>query len=111
MCAKLVFTKVKTNQTSRTFPSDAITGDVTAVLWAKQRTIEAKRPIPTLVIVWRIGKVKKYANEFCYHALASNEYKLLVVSGLVHRIYRPCSSWKHVHDKVKNEYTSSFFNQ
>ena len=52
-----------------------------------------------------------------FHALAPMKYKRSVVSGLVHRIYRACSSWKHFHESVekakdillKNQYPPSFF--
>ena len=40
-----------------------------------------------------------------YHALAPLKYKKVVVFGLVHRIYRACSTWESFHDsivKVKN---------
>ena len=52
-----------------------------------------------------------------YHALAPKKYKRSVVSGFVHRIYRSCSTWKHIHDSlekakevlIKNQYPPSFF--
>ena len=52
-----------------------------------------------------------------YHALAPKRYKQSVVSGMVHRIYRSCSSWKNIHDSlvtakhilVMNQYPPTFF--
>ena len=34
------------------------------------------------------------------HALAPTKYKNSVVSGLVHRIFRACSSWQHFHESL-----------
>ena len=49
--------------------------------------------------------------------LCKQKYKRSVVSGFVHRIYRSCSTWKHIHDSlekakevlIKNQYPPSFF--
>ena len=35
-----------------------------------------------------------------FHALAPKRYKRSVVSGFVHRIYRACSSWEHIHSSL-----------
>ena len=32
-----------------------------------------------------------------FHSLAPMKYKRSVVIGFVHRIYRACSNWKHIH--------------
>ena len=52
-----------------------------------------------------------------YHALAPKRYKHSVVSGFVHRIYRPCSSWQLFHESLKkakcnlerNQYPPTFY--
>ena len=52
-----------------------------------------------------------------YNTLAPTKYKRSVVSGLVHRIHRPCSSWKSFHDDLEkaksmlrnNQYPTKFF--
>ena len=36
-----------------------------------------------------------------YHALAPDKYKRSVVSGMVHRIVRACSSWKFIHESLE----------
>ena len=35
-----------------------------------------------------------------FHAMAPTKYKRNVVSGLVHRIYRACSSWNNFHESL-----------
>ena len=35
-----------------------------------------------------------------YHSLAPKKYKRSVVAGLVHRIYRACSTWIHFHNSL-----------
>ena len=35
-----------------------------------------------------------------YHALAPQEYKRSTTCGLVHRIYRACSTWKNFHESL-----------
>ena len=53
-----------------------------------------------------------------FHALAPEKYKRSVVSGMVHRILRACSTWKTVHDSLdkakkileNNQYPPSFYN-
>jgi hypothetical protein len=53
-----------------------------------------------------------------YHSLAPVKYKRSVISGLVHRIFRACSTWRAVHESLwkakemllKNQYPPSFFN-
>lgn len=50
------------------------------------------------------------------HALASDKYKRLVVSGMIHRI-RACSIWTLIHESLeksrklleKNQYPLSFY--
>ena len=52
-----------------------------------------------------------------YHALAPERYKRSVVSGIVHRILRACSSWKAVHKSLikviqileNNQYPPCFY--
>ena len=52
-----------------------------------------------------------------YHALAPTRYKRSVVAGLVHRIYRACSTWSNFHISLqrgkamleKNQYPASFY--
>ena len=52
-----------------------------------------------------------------FHAFAPQKYKISVVSGFVHRIYRACSTWSNFHvslEKAKqilisNQYPESFF--
>ena len=52
-----------------------------------------------------------------FHALAPMKYKRSVVSGMVHRILRACSSWSAVHDSLEkakrlleqNQYPSRFY--
>ena len=52
-----------------------------------------------------------------YHALAPSKYKRSVVSGLVHRIYRACSTWSNFHTSLergkavleRNQYPRSFY--
>ena len=52
-----------------------------------------------------------------FHAMAPKRYKRSVVSGFVHRIYRACSSWQHVHDSLEkakrvleqNQYPPEFY--
>ena len=36
-----------------------------------------------------------------YHALAPEKYKKSVVSEMVHRIVRACSSWKAIHESLE----------
>ena len=36
-----------------------------------------------------------------YHALAPDKYNRSVVSGMVHRIMRACSSWKFIHESLE----------
>ena len=51
-------------------------------------------------------------------ALAPIRYKRAVISGMIHRIYRSCSSWKLFHQSlekakvilINNQYPPSFFN-
>ena len=53
-----------------------------------------------------------------YHATAPRRYKKSVISGLVHRIHRACSSWENFHvslEKAKkvleaNQYPPHFYN-
>ena len=53
-----------------------------------------------------------------FHAVAPTKYKRSVVSGLVHRIYRACSSWENFNSSLergkqileKNQYPPSFYN-
>lgn len=52
-----------------------------------------------------------------FHAFAPQKYKISVVSGFIHRIYRACSKWSNFHvslEKAKqilinNQYPESFF--
>ena len=52
-----------------------------------------------------------------FHSLVSRKYERSVVSGLIHRIYRACSSWSYFHESVekakslleKNQYPPSFY--
>ena len=52
-----------------------------------------------------------------FHALAPLKYKRSTVIGLVHRIHRSCSTWKHFHSSIekakiilsKNQYPASFY--
>ena len=52
-----------------------------------------------------------------FHALAPVKYKKSIVVGMVHRIYRACSSWKNIDISLqkakvmllKNQYPPSFF--
>jgi len=52
-----------------------------------------------------------------YYALAPNKYKRSVVSGMVYRILKACSSWKAVHESLEraknvlknNQYPPSFY--
>ena len=52
-----------------------------------------------------------------FYALAPMKYKRSTVIGLVHRIFRSCSSWKLFHESIqkakiilsKNQYPSSFY--
>lgn len=52
-----------------------------------------------------------------YHSLAPKKYKRSVVSGLVHRIYRSCSTWENIHTSLakakfileKNQYPPQFY--
>ena len=52
-----------------------------------------------------------------FHALAPTKYKRSVVSGMVHRIYSACSTWRNVHESLKkakevlenNQYPSHFY--
>ena len=52
-----------------------------------------------------------------FHALAPIKYKRSTVIGLVHRIFRSCSTWKYFHESIekakmiltKNQYPSSFY--
>ena len=54
-----------------------------------------------------------------YHALAPIRYKKSVISGLIHRIYRACTSWKYFHESLekakiilqKNQYPPSFYEE
>ena len=51
-----------------------------------------------------------------FHAVAPLKYKISVVSGFVHRIFRACSSWKNFHTSLtkaitilqNNQYPLSF---
>jgi uncharacterized C2H2 Zn-finger protein len=53
-----------------------------------------------------------------FHALAPKRYKRSVVSGFVHRIFRACSSWDHIHSSLekakrileRNQYPPMFYN-
>ena len=52
-----------------------------------------------------------------FHSLASNSYKISVVSGFVYLVYRACSTWKHFHDSLEkakraleqNQYPPKFY--
>ena len=52
-----------------------------------------------------------------YHALAPKRYKRSVVSGLVHRIHRACSTGQHFHESLekakcileRNQYSPTFY--
>ncbi|XP_066927934.1 uncharacterized protein [Clytia hemisphaerica] len=52
-----------------------------------------------------------------FHALSPKRYKRNVVSGIVHRIYRVCSHWRHFHESLqraksmleKNQYPPEFY--
>ena len=52
-----------------------------------------------------------------FHALAPDKYKRSVVSGMVHRIVRACSTWKFVHESLQkaktilqnNQYPPTFY--
>jgi hypothetical protein len=52
-----------------------------------------------------------------YHSFAPAKYKKSVVSGLIHRIFRACSTWENFHHSVEraktmlsnNQYPPSFF--
>ena len=52
-----------------------------------------------------------------YHALAPKRYKRSVVSGLVYRLHRACSTWKNFHSSMekakfvleKNQYPPQFY--
>ena len=52
-----------------------------------------------------------------FHALAPKHYKRSVVSGIVHRIYRSCSTWAHFHASLSrakkilesNQYPPQFY--
>ena len=54
-----------------------------------------------------------------YHALALIRYKKSVISGLIHRVYRACTSWKYFHESLekakiilqKNQYPPSFYKE
>ena len=54
-----------------------------------------------------------------YHALAPAKYKKTVVSELVQRIFRACSSWQHFHESlvkgksmlVRNQYPELILSQ
>ena len=54
-----------------------------------------------------------------YHALAPIRYKKSVISGLIHRIHRACTSWKYFHESLekakfilqKNQYPPSFYEE
>ena len=53
-----------------------------------------------------------------FHALAPNRYKRSVVAGMVHRIFRSCSTWLNFHESLvkakkllnANQYPPSFYN-
>ena len=50
-----------------------------------------------------------------YHALAPMKYKKSVIIGMIHRIFRACSTYKHFHESLqkargillKNQYPES----
>ena len=52
-----------------------------------------------------------------YHALVPKRYKHTVVSGVVHRIHRVCSTWQNFHDSLekakrileRNQYPPTFY--
>ena len=52
-----------------------------------------------------------------FHSLAPKRYKISVVSGFVHRIFRSCSTWKNFHESlekakvilINNQYPPMFF--
>ena len=52
-----------------------------------------------------------------FHAMAPTKYKRTVVSGLVHRVYRACSSWNNFHESLvkakklldDNQYPEKFY--
>ena len=52
-----------------------------------------------------------------YHALAPLKYKRAIISGLIHRIFRACSTWKNVDESLikakrllhDNQYPPSFY--
>ena len=52
-----------------------------------------------------------------FHAMAPKKYKRSVVSGIVHRIYRACSTWKNIHESLnrakqilaQNQYPEDFY--
>lgn len=52
-----------------------------------------------------------------FHALASTKYKRSVVTGLVHRIHRACSTWANFYDSLEkaktilrnNQYSQQFY--
>ena len=52
-----------------------------------------------------------------YHSLAPTIYKKSVVTGMIHRIFRACSTWKHFHEGlmrakkilIKNQYPAEFY--
>ena len=52
-----------------------------------------------------------------FHAMAPKKYKRSVVSGMIHRIYRACSTWKNFHESIErakkmlaqNQYPEYFF--
>ena len=54
-----------------------------------------------------------------FHALVPEKYKRSIISGMVHRIFRACSSWDTFHKSIEkakkilenNQYPSSFSDQ
>ena len=46
-----------------------------------------------------------------FHAMAPKKYKRSVVAGMVHRIYRSCSSWANIHESLDKARKILFSNQ
>ena len=51
------------------------------------------------------------------HAMAPKKYKRSVISGMIHRIYRSCSTWQNIHESInkakkilsQNQYPKDFY--
>ena len=90
-----------------------------------ERESEGKIPFLDMLIINQEGILSStwYSKDSAtglmmnYHALAPVKYKKSIVSGLVYRIYRSCSSWKNIDESLQkarlmlnaNQYPPSFY--